>query len=216
MTLEVDLRQGAQKMGVELNDQACQKLMDYLALLQKWNKVYNLSAIRDPQDMLVKHLLDSLAVVPILKQASPTTLIDVGTGGGLPGIPLAIMFPQVAVSLLDSNEKKTRFLVQVKAQLGLENVRVLHTRVEDHSEQYEAVISRAFTALDNFVELTAPLLAENGTWWAMKSQNLPAEMQALPLGLVVKKVHELQVPGLDAKRYLVALEKTNKTLQGAR
>ncbi|MGE4502975.1 MAG: 16S rRNA (guanine(527)-N(7))-methyltransferase RsmG [Thiomicrospira sp.] len=216
MTLEADLRQGAQALGVALNQQACQKLMDYLALLQKWNKVYNLSAIRDPQEMLVKHLFDSLAVVPVLQQAAPKSLIDVGTGGGLPGIPLAIMFPDMAVSLLDSNEKKTRFLVQVKAQLGLANVRVLHTRVEDHAEHYDAVISRAFTALDNFVELTAPLLAQNGTWWAMKSQNLPAEMQALSADVTLKKVYELQVPGLDAERYLVALEKTSKTLQGAR
>lgn len=214
MTFDVQLMQGAQKMGVELDHQACRQLIEYLALFQKWNKVYNLSAIRDPQEMLVKHLLDSLAVVPVLQANLPKTLIDVGTGGGLPGIPLAIVFPQLQVSLLDSNEKKTRFLVQVKAQLGLENVRVLHTRVEDHAEQYEAVISRAFTALDNFVVLTEPLLAKNGIWWAMKSQNLPAEMQSLPPGLVVKKVHELQVPGLDAERYLVAIEKQGAMLNG--
>jgi 16S rRNA (guanine527-N7)-methyltransferase len=216
MSLDVALRQGATELGLALNQQACQQLLDYLALLQKWNKVYNLSAIRDPNEMLVKHILDSLAVVPMLQQAAPKTLIDVGTGGGLPGIPLAIMFPDMAVSLLDSNEKKTRFLVQVKAQLGLDNVRVLHTRVEDHQQRYEAVISRAFTALDNFVSLTAPLLADNGTWWAMKSQNLPAEMQALPANVEVKKVDELYVPGLAAERYLVALEKINTTRQGAR
>lgn len=211
MTLEADLRQGAQKMGVELNHQACQQLLDYLALLQKWNKVYNLSAIRDPQDMLVKHLLDSLAVVPMLQQATPKTLIDVGTGGGLPGIPLAIVFPQLPVSLLDSNQKKTRFLVQVKAQLGLANVRVLHTRVEDHTEHYDAVISRAFTALDNFVVLTEPLLAAKGTWWAMKSQNLPAEMQALPAWVQVNNVHNLVVPGLDAQRLLVEMSKQGES-----
>lgn len=211
MTLEADLRQGAQALGVELNHQACQQLLDYLALLQKWNKVYNLSAIRDPQEMLVKHLLDSLAVVPVLQQAAPKTLIDVGTGGGLPGIPLAIVFPQLPVSLLDSNQKKTRFLVQVKAQLGLDNVRVLHTRVEDHTEHYDAVISRAFTALDNFVVLTESLLTESGTWWAMKSQNLPAEMQALPAWVQVNNVHNLVVPGLDAQRLLVEMSKQGES-----
>ncbi|UQB42164.1 16S rRNA (guanine(527)-N(7))-methyltransferase RsmG [Thiomicrospira microaerophila] len=205
MTLEHSLRQGASQLGLVLSDQACQQLLDYLALLQKWNKVYNLSAIRDPEQMLVKHIFDSLAVVPVIGQAAPANLIDVGTGGGLPGVPLAIMFPTMPVALLDSNEKKTRFLVQVKAQLGLENVQVYHQRVEDHIQQYEAVISRAFTALDNFVNLTRPLLAPNGRWWAMKSQSLEEEKKALPPGLVVEQTYTLSVPDLNAARYLVAM-----------
>lgn len=205
--LEVALRQGAQTLGLELTNQACLQLLDYLALLQKWNKVYNLSAIREPDQMLVKHIFDSLAVVPIIAKASPTSLIDVGTGGGLPGIPLAIMLPQLPVALLDSNQKKTRFLVQVKAQLKLDNVQVYHQRVEEHDQQYQAVISRAFTALDNFVSITWPLLAPNGHWWAMKSQSLTEEMMLLPPGLVVDKVHSLSIPQLDAQRFLVAMHK---------
>lgn len=207
MTLEQQLRQGVAQLGLNLTDQACSQLLAYLALLQKWNKVYNLSAIRDPEQMLVKHLFDSLAVVPAITDAAPTNLIDVGTGGGLPGIPLAIMLPEMPIALLDSNEKKTRFLVQVKAQLGLENVEVFHQRVEEHGQQYDAIISRAFTALDNFVTITEPLLAENGRWWAMKSQSLNEEKKALPPGLVVEKTISLTVPKLDAARYLVAMHK---------
>lgn len=214
MSLEADLTAGASQMGVTLSHQACSQLLAYLELLQKWNKVYNLSAIRDPQEMLVKHILDSLAVVPYIESAAPETLIDVGTGGGLPGIPLAIMFPHMSVSLLDSNQKKTRFLVQVKAQLGLSNVQVLHTRVEDHQDQYQAVISRAFTALDNFVNLTRTLLAPNGTWWAMKSQSLPAEMKSLPAWVEVKNIHELSIPALVAERRLVEMQQRGDQLNG--
>jgi 16S rRNA (guanine527-N7)-methyltransferase len=205
--LEKALRQGADALGVTLTDHACQQLLDYLGLLGKWNKVYNLSAIREPEQMLVKHIFDSLAVVPVMAKAAPKNLIDVGTGGGLPGIPLAIMFPDLPVALLDSNQKKTRFLIQVKAQLKLDNVQVYHQRVEDHDQHYEAVISRAFTALNNFVEITAPLVAPNGYWWAMKSQNLSEEMTLLPPGLVVDQVYSLQIPQLTAQRYLVAMHK---------
>lgn len=214
MTLESQLLEGAKQMGVTLSHQACSQLMDYLALLQKWNKVYNLSAIREPEDMLIKHLLDSLAVVPYIAQAAPKTLIDVGTGGGLPGIPLAIVFPDMSVSLLDSNQKKTRFLVQAKAQLGLANVQVLHTRVEDHNVQYQAVISRAFTALDKFLFLTQRLLTDDGVWWAMKSQSLPEEMKALPNWVEVKHIYELSIPGLVAERCLVTMQKRGDNLNG--
>ena len=214
MSLEAELKEGASQMGVSLDQQACSQLLAYLDLLQKWNKVYNLSAIRDPQEMLIKHILDSLAVAPYIESDAPLTLIDVGTGGGLPGIPLAILFPHMSVSLLDSNQKKTRFLVQVKAQLGLSNVQVLHTRVEDHQHQYQAVISRAFTALDNFVNLTRTLLAPSGTWWAMKSQSLPEEMKSLPDWVEVKNIYELSVPGLVAERRLVAMQQRGDKLNG--
>lgn len=207
MTLEQQLRDGAAQLGLNLTDQACSQLLAYLALLQKWNKVYNLSAIREPEQMLVKHIFDSLAVVPAIADAAPVDLIDVGTGGGLPGIPLAIMLPDMPVALLDSNEKKTRFLVQVKAQLKLDNVQVYHQRVEEHTQQYDAVISRAFTALDNFVSITGPLLAPKGRWWAMKSQSLDEEIKTLPPGLVVESTRALTVPKLDAARYLVAMRK---------
>jgi 16S rRNA (guanine527-N7)-methyltransferase len=207
MSLEPVLRAGAQQMGVVLHEQACQKLLNYLALMQKWNRVYNLSAIRDPQEMMVKHLLDSLAVVPHLSNQALSSLIDVGTGGGLPGIPIAIVFPDLAVSLLDSNEKKTRFLVQVKAQLGLENVKVLHQRVEDHSQRYDVVISRAFASMQDFIELTKHLVTDKGCWLAMKSQSLPEELSHLPQGYQVESLHALTVPGLNAERNLVKIRK---------
>lgn len=209
--LSTALTKGLHELGLTLDDSAHQKLLDYVALLQKWNKVYNLSAIRDPQEMLVKHLFDSLAVAPYIQAER---IIDVGTGGGLPGIPLAIVYPQMQVDLLDSNEKKTRFLVQAKAQLGLDNVQVLHKRVEDHNESYDGVISRAFTALDNFAVLTEHLLTEQGVWWAMKSQNLPQEIKALPSWIKVDQVIDLQVPGLVAKRVLVAMHKQGEALNG--
>lgn len=205
--LRAQLEPGLVELGFvsenQLSELQKQQLLDYLALFAKWNKVYNLSAIRDPEEMLVKHVFDSLAVVPHLQADH---LIDVGTGGGLPGIPIAITTSGCKVDLLDSNQKKTRFLVQVKAQLGLDNVTVVADRVENHQQQYDAVISRAFTAMDNFVEITRHLLSEGGKWWAMKSQNLPAEIASLPADVELIETIDLQVPDLDAERYLAVLQ----------
>jgi len=142
----------AESFGLSKNDQAWAKLLDYLALLQKWNKTYNLTAIRDVDEMFIKHILDSLSVAPHIESKR---LIDVGTGGGLPGIPLAILFPERQIDLLDSNSKKTRFLVQAKAELGLQNVEVIHHRVEAYHPEtlYDGVVSRAFASLDDILRV---------------------------------------------------------------
>jgi 16S rRNA (guanine527-N7)-methyltransferase len=152
--------------------------------------------------MLVKHLLDSLAVVPHI---TSQTIIDVGTGGGLPGIPLAICYPERQVDLLDSNSKKTRFLIQAKAELGLKNSQVIHHRVEDYqpAQRYDGVISRAFASLADMLHWTEHLLNENGVWWAMKAQKDFEDYANLPGLVTIAQMIELQVPGLDAQRMLI-------------
>ena len=206
MTPEQRLAQAAVALDLSLTFQMQQQLLDYVALMDKWNRVYNLSAIRDPDEMLVKHVFDSLAVAPILMTQGLMDLLDVGTGAGLPGIPLAIVMPDLPITLLDSNHKKTRFLVQVKGKLGLDNVTVCHERIEEHELRYHAIISRAFTALGNFTELTHSLLAPKGHLWAMKSQALQDELQEVPAGYA-HQAWSLVVPELDAARYLVRLTK---------
>ncbi len=206
MSAEQRLAQAAAQLQLVLTPRMQQQLLDYVALMDKWNRVYNLSAIRDPDDMLVKHVFDSLAVAPILMTQGLTDLLDVGTGAGLPGIPLAIVMPDLPITLLDSNHKKTRFLVQAKGHLGLTNVTVAHQRIEDHQQQYSAIISRAFTALGNFTQLTQSLVALGGHVWAMKSQALQDELQEVPAGYD-HQAWSLVVPELDAARYLVRLTK---------
>ena len=197
---------GLHSLELELTETQIDKLMSYLTLLQKWNKVYNLTAIRDPEEMLIKHLLDSLAVVPYVQGER---LIDVGTGGGLPGIPLAICYPDKQIDLLDSNSKKTRFLIQAKAELGLVNTKVIHSRVEEYQPEplYDGVISRAFAAMEDMLFWTHHLIPVGGIWWAMKGQKEFEDLSALPgklPGLVkIEKVIELQVPNLHAERILV-------------
>ncbi|MBF6058798.1 MULTISPECIES: 16S rRNA (guanine(527)-N(7))-methyltransferase RsmG [Thiomicrorhabdus] len=205
-SLKVQLENGLQALNLELGGQQVDRLIGYLNLLSKWNKVYNLTAIRDPQEMLVKHLFDSLAVVPYIEQER---LIDVGTGGGLPGIPLAICFPERQIDLLDSNHKKTRFLIQVKAELGLKSTQVFHSRVEEYrpEELYQAVISRAFASIDDMLFWTRHLLADKGVWWAMKAQKETDETLSLPADVTVSEIIELQVPQLDADRRLIKLIK---------
>lgn len=196
--------------GLEANPPAWQKLLDYLALLAKWNKVYNLTAIRDEKEMFVKHLLDSVAVAPHIDSQR---LIDVGTGGGLPGIPLAILFPERQVDLLDSNSKKTRFLIQVKAELGLENVQVIHQRVEDYQPDtlYDGVVSRAFASLDDMLHWTPHLLKQGGHWWAMKSQKTQDELAHLANFARIVQVFDLKVPGLSAERTLIKIQKMSES-----
>lgn len=197
--------------GMAPNPSAWQKLIDYLALLSKWNKVYNLTAIRDEQEMFVKHLLDSLVVAPHIDSQR---LIDVGTGGGLPGIPLAILFPDRQIDLLDSNSKKTRFLIQAKAELGLENTQVIHHRVEAYQpeELYDGVVSRAFASLDDMLHWTPHLLKEEGTWWAMKSQKTQDELSHLANFARIVQVFELKIPGLQAERTLIQIQKMSESL----
>ena len=204
--LQSKLEAGLSQLGINASEEQIGKLIQYLTLLEKWNKVYNLTAIRDPEEMLVKHLLDSLAVVPHI---TGQRIIDVGTGGGLPGIPLAIMYPDRKVDLLDSNSKKTRFLIQAKAELGLENTVVIHNRVEKFQPDtpYESVISRAFASMKDMLHWTDHLLAKNGVWWAMKAQKEFEDLSALPGDVKVQELIELEVPGLDADRMLLKVVK---------
>lgn len=208
MTQSALLAAGIAEMRLEISAEAQQKLLAYLALLQKWNKVYNLTAVRDPIEMVTLHLLDSLSVLPYVKAKS---LLDVGSGGGLPGIVLAICLPSLQVTTIDTVQKKVIFMRQVKGELKLDNLQAVHARVESFkpAQKYDAVISRAFSELGLFVKLTKHLLAQNGQWLAMKGQ-VPhhelgiAELESL--NVKVQKVIPLTVAGLEAERHLVVLE----------
>jgi 16S rRNA (guanine527-N7)-methyltransferase len=202
------LRAGIRQLALELTEDQIQKLAAYIDLLVKWNKAYNLTAIREPQEMVVKHLLDSLAIVPHINQ-SP--LLDVGTGPGLPGIPLAITRPDLDLTLLDSNGKKTRFLTQAKVSLGLDNVTVIHGRVEDAiadqktDKRFQIVTSRAFASLSDMVTLARDTLAEDGHFVAMKGVIPEDEIADLPEWAKVEQIIPLDVPNLNAERHLIIL-----------
>lgn len=206
MSLELSLSAGLGALGLELNAAQQQKLLDYVALIGKWNKVYNLTAVREPEAMITQHLLDSLAVLPHLPQQSGVTrLIDIGSGAGLPGIPLSIARPDWQITLLDSNHKKTTFLRQACLELGLANVEVVCERVEHYqpSAGFAAVISRAFSDLGEFARLTAHLLAKGGKLYAMKGIYPHEEIGKLPQPFKLQEVIPLTVPGMDAQRHLV-------------
>ncbi|STZ77442.1 16S rRNA (guanine(527)-N(7))-methyltransferase RsmG [Bergeriella denitrificans] len=200
------LQAGIAEMGLDI-DAACQtKLLDYVGLLQKWNKTYNLTALRDERLMVSHHLLDSLTLLPYI--GSARTMLDVGSGGGQPGIPAAICRPDVAVTLLDANTKKTSFLQQAVIELGLSNVRVISGRVEAlQNYQAELITSRAFAELADFVNWTAHLLTDGGRWAAMKGVYPEAEISRLPDFAEVETVNALHVPQLDAERHMVLLRK---------
>lgn len=202
--MAAQLREGSLALDIELDGQAQKQLLEYLALLIKWNAAYNLTAVRDPEKMVVRHLLDSLAIA---KHITGDRLIDVGTGAGLPGIPLAIMFPDREFHLLDSNGKKTRFLFQVKTTLGLDNVSVHQARVELYQDvtAFDVVLSRAFASLSDMVNGTRHLLRPGGSFLAMKGVFPEAELSALPVGCKVEEVHHIHVPALEEKRHLVQM-----------
>lgn len=195
------LRSGINDLGLALNDEMQTKLLAYLDLMLKWNKIYNLTAIRDKGEMVSNHLLDSLAVLPHLWKGR---WLDVGCGGGLPGLVLAIAKPEWTFTLLDSNTKKTSFVQQAVIELGIKNVSVNSGRVEswDHAVEFDGIISRAFTELGEFVKLTKHLMAPNGRWAAMKGQP-DAELRSIPGWCEVERIIQLKVPGLVAARSLV-------------
>lgn len=200
---QTTLAAGLATLGLDLPAAAQGKLLAFRDLLLKWNKTYNLTALRDPQQAVSHHLLDSLAILP---HVGPGPLLDVGSGGGLPGIPLAIARPDLTVCMVDAVQKKTTFLQQVVIELGLRNVTVHHARVEEMVGQFAQITSRAFAELHLFVGLTRHLLAPGGRWLAMKGVRPDDEIAALPAGIVVDAIIPLTVPGLDAERHLIILK----------
>lgn len=204
------LADGLARLNLSLPPQTQQKLLDFVALVQKWNKVYNLTAVRDADKMLTHHLLDSLAVVPPLLSTlgGAKTLLDVGSGAGLPGIPLALALPDAHVTLLDSNHKKTAFLNQAVIELKINNAAVVCERIEKYQSKqlFSVVISRAFSDLPAFVDMAGRLVAPGGALLAMKGVHPVAEIAQLHGGFKLCGVTPLAVPGLDAERHLVFLK----------
>ena len=201
MSLAEELQLGITQLGIVLGVKIQDKLLDYLALLNKWNKVYNLTAIRDSHQMVSHHLLDSLSVI---KHLWPGRWLDVGCGAGLPGVVLAIAQPDWHFTMLDSNSKKTSFVQQAIIELGLPNANVICARAEDWqpAERFDGIISRAYTELGDFLRSTRHLIAEHGSWAAMKGDP-EQELAGLPAGCRIERVIKLQVPGLHAARSLV-------------
>ena len=206
--LRARLSEGAAALGVTLSDEQRGQLLDYLALLGKWNKVYNLTAVRDPAEMLTHHLLDSLSIIAPLRRhtgGQPARLLDVGSGGGLPGVVIAICCPEIQVSCVDAVAKKAAFVQQVAVALRLPNLRGVHARVEAVQDKFDVITSRAFASLADFTQWSVPALAEGAVWLAMKGKRPDDEIAALPPGVEVFHVEQLQVPGLGAERCLLWL-----------
>lgn len=202
--VEVRLDQGLEGLGVAVDAGQRRQLLGLVGLLHKWNRAYNLTAIRSPEEMVSRHLLDSAAVVPFV---TGPTLLDVGAGPGFPGLVLAILRPGLTVSLLDSNGKKVRFQRQAIMELGLTNVTPVQSRVETFEESFDQVISRAFASLGDFVSLTLPLVAPGGQWLAMKGPAVDGELAEVPNGVVPVARHALEVPFEGGSRLLVVLER---------
>lgn len=215
------LAAAAASLEVHLDGDASAQMLGYLALLRRWNSVYNLTSIRDPAEMLGQHLFDSLAVVSPLRRrlrsnaraTSPVTLLDVGSGAGLPGVVIAIVCPEVQVTCIDAVAKKTAFVRQVQLQLGLRNLSALHGRVESlpDGDSFDVISARAFAALGKLVELSAKALAPDGVWLAMKAGTPDDEIAALPAIAEVFHVEPIAVPTLDAKRCIVWMRKTRNS-----
>ncbi len=206
------LTDGLERLGIALQERQVKQLLDFLSLLQKWNRVYNLTSVRDPEAMLSLHLLDSLAaVVPLKRQVATLQaqadvgprLLDVGSGGGLPGVVFAICLPELNVHCVDTVGKKAAFVQQAAAALELKNLRGIHARVESLEDRYDIVSSRAFAALADFSAWSVGALAQEGVWLAMKAKRPEDEIAALPASMEVFHVEPLTVPGLDAERCIV-------------
>ena len=211
--MEAALRQGAQALGLALNEGQIAQLLDFLALLQKWNKVYNLTAVRDPQEMLTHHLLDSLAAVAPLRrhlaglpQGRAARLLDVGSGGGLPGVVFAICCPEADVRCVDTVAKKAAFIQQAAAALRLPNLHGIHARVETLDGPFDVVSCRAFAALADFTAWSRQALGPQAVWLAMKGRHPHDEIAALPTDVQVFHVEHLSVPGLGAERCIVWMQ----------
>lgn len=206
MTLESAIEGGLRSMGLDAPRERCENLANHLRLVEKWNRVHNLTAVRETEQMVVLHVLDSLSVLPHL--ANARTVLDVGSGPGFPGLPLAIVRPELEVTLVDSSRKKCTFLEQVKAELRLDNVHVVCERVEQWRppHRFDAVVSRAFAELSDFVLQAGHLSAPGGRMLAMKGVYPFDEIARVPASHKVAGVVELTVPSLDAKRHLVSLE----------
>ena len=208
------LQHGAQALGLDLSARQLKQLLDYLELLQKWGKVYNLTAVREPAEMLTHHLLDSLTVVPPLQRqlrvaapAAATRLLDVGSGAGLPGLIIAVSCPEIEVSCVDTVAKKAAFIQQVTLSLQLPNLRGLHARVENITDKFDVIVSRAFATLADFTHLSENCLATGGVWMAMKGKMPDDEMVGLPADVAVFHVEHILVPGLNARRCLVWMKR---------
>jgi len=200
----------AKIIGIEINDFQVEQLIKYLELLIKWNKTYNLTAIRDPKEMLTKHLIDSLSIAPHILNKKNHNILDVGTGPGLPGIPMSILYPEIDFLLLDSNGKKTRFLTQCKIMLGLKNIQVFNGRVEEANVEikFDQILSRAFTSLGNMVDLCAHLLADKGQFLAMKGIAPESEADDISSDFEIRESIQLCVPGCDDQRHLIIIERS--------
>ena len=211
--LDTTLQAGLAALGLPLSDAQMARLLEYQALIGKWNKVYNLTAVRDPAEMLTHHLLDSLTVIaPLRRQLAQisqgatgkaTSLLDVGSGAGLPGVVIAICCPEIQVDCVDTVGKKAAFIQQAAVTLKLPNLRGVHARVESLTNQYHVISSRAFASLADFTRWSAQALAPQGVWMAMKGRHPDDELAALPPGVKVFHVEHLSVPGLDAERCLI-------------
>ena len=209
---EQDLRAGLSTLKLELNDQQVAQLLDYLKLIGKWTKVYNLTAVREPAEMMTLHILDSLAaIVPLKRHLAQAglgkggQLLDVGSGAGLPGVVMAICCPDLSVTCVDTVAKKAAFIKQAALALKLPNLKGLHARVESIAQPFDVICSRAFASLSDFLQWSASALAPAGVWMAMKGRHPADELAALAANVEVFHVEQLQVPGLDAERCILWL-----------
>ncbi|MCU7833886.1 MAG: 16S rRNA (guanine(527)-N(7))-methyltransferase RsmG [gamma proteobacterium symbiont of Taylorina sp.] len=209
-SLEQLLAAGLAQQSLSIGDEQQQKLIQFVHLLHKWNKVYNLTSIRDKTEIVTLHLLDSLSILPFFtEEGTPLAgkVLDVGTGGGIPGIPLAICLPDIDFVLLDARGKKIRFIQTVIAQLELKNVKAVQSRVEDYevTDQFERIISRAFASLEDMLNYCRHLCHPQGQFLAMKGQILKEEIAQLPEGFKIDGINELKISGLNAQRHLVQI-----------